>query len=286
MITAAASSSVERYVKTLPKYDRLTSEQELALADRIRNNPAGSVEWTRARNQLVTANLRFALHQAHQAQSRSSAGLDELVAEANIGLIRAAELFDPRKNPVRFTTYALWWVQSKLRIFIARDLQIVKFGTTNDEREWINKVRSRYNQLRADHRDATELEIFELMAIGSKLTAERLQEIYQRVTVSSISLDVPMQGSDHKSKAQSYKDVLVDHSPLPDELLEREQTAAHVRSIAAYQAKNPREAYLLKYRLLSSRPKTLDEIGKKFGVTRERVRQIQEKLLERLRESL
>jgi len=275
-ISSRASDPLRRYLDETRRYPLLSPEEETRLALRMRDQ--GDIHAAKA---LVQANLRLVVKIAMEYQSVYTNLLD-LVQEGNIGLMKAVSKFDPAKN-VKLGYYASWWIRSYILKYLLDNFRLVKIGTTQAQKKLF------YHLMREKQR----LEAQGLFA-GPKLLAEKLEvrekdvvEMQQRLSGQGmeLSLDQPLGHADDGSKTRSLGDVLVEPSESQEARLEREQWLAllDLHLPAFREELNSKELKLLDDRLLAEEPKTLQEIADKYGLTRERARQIEAKLLEKLR---
>jgi RNA polymerase sigma-32 factor len=255
----------------------LDTEQEFALATQLREK--GDLQAARA---LVSANLRLVVKIAFEYRTFYSNVLD-LIQEGNIGLMKAVSKFDPTKG-ARLGYYASWWIRSYILKYLLDNFRLVKVGTTQAQKKLF------YHLMREKER----LEAQGLLA-GPKLLAEKLNvrekdvvEMEQRLSGRGVemSLDAPIDRGE--GKTTSHMELLVDESDTADEALARQELLKLLRDQLPEFEKllNDKEKKILRERLLSEEPKTLQEVADLYGLTRERARQIEAKLIEKLRDFL
>ena len=261
------SASLDKYLQEIGKEDLITVEEEVELAQRIRKGDQRALE------KLTRANLRFVVSVAKQYQNQGLS-LPDLINEGNLGLIKAAEKFDETRG-FKFISYAVWWIRQSILQALAEQSRIVRLplnqvGSLNK----INKAFSRFEQ-EHERRPSPE-ELAETLDLPAEKVADTL-----RVSGRHISVDAPfVEGEDN-----SLLDVLVnDDSPVADKTLINESLSTEVERALATLTERERDIIRLFFGI-NCQEMTLEEIGEKFGLTRERVRQIKEKAIRRLRHS-
>ena len=266
-ITNRESASLDKYLQEIGKEDLITVEEEVELAQRIRKGDQRALE------KLTRANLRFVVSVAKQYQN-PGLSLPDLINEGNLGLIKAAEKFDETRG-FKFISYAVWWIRQSILQALAEQSRIVRLplnqvGSLNK----INKAFSRFEQ-EHERRPSPE-ELAETLDLPAEKVADTL-----RVSGRHISVDAPfVEGEDN-----SLLDVLVnDDSPVADKTLINESLSTEVERALATLTERERDIIKLFFGI-NCQEMTLEEIGEKFGLTRERVRQIKEKAIRRLRHS-
>ena len=266
-ITNRESASLDKYLQEIGKEDLITVEEEVELAQRIRKGDQRALE------KLTRANLRFVVSVAKQYQNQGLS-LPDLINEGNLGLIKAAEKFDETRG-FKFISYAVWWIRQSILQALAEQSRIVRLplnqvGSLNK----INKAFSRFEQ-EHERRPSPE-ELAETLDLPAEKVADTL-----RVSGRHISVDAPfVEGEDN-----SLLDVLVnDDSPVADKTLINESLSTEVERALATLTERERDIIRLFFGINCQEMK-LEEIGEKFGLTRERVRQIKEKAIRRLRHS-
>ncbi|OFX87419.1 MAG: RNA polymerase subunit sigma [Bacteroidetes bacterium GWF2_33_16] len=264
-ITNRESASLDKYLHEIGKEVMITVEQEVELAQRIKKGDRVALE------KLTRANLRFVVSVAKQYQNQGLT-LPDLINEGNLGLIKAAEKFDETRG-FKFISYAVWWIRQSILQAIAEQSRIVRLplnqvGSLNK----INRAFSKFEQENERVPSPDEL------AAKLDIPTDKLTDS-MRISGRHVSVDAPFQ----EGEDNSLLDVLVnDDSPTSDRLLMDESLVKEVdRALATL---TDREKEILKYFFGIGVPEmTLEEIGDYFGLTRERVRQIKEKAIRRLR---
>jgi RNA polymerase primary sigma factor len=264
-ITNRESEALEKYLSEIGKEELLSSDEEVELAQRIRKGDQQALE------RLTKSNLRFVVSVAKQYQNQGLA-LPDLINEGNMGLIKAAEKFDETRG-FKFISYAVWWIRQSILQAIAEQSRIVRLplnqvGSMNK----INKMLSKFEQ--ENERRPSIDEISEQI----DLPEDKIDAVMQ-ISGRHVSVDAPfVDGEDN-----SLLDVLVnDNAPMADRELVKESLQAEITN--ALQMLNERERNIIRAFYGIGEPElTLEEIGHKYGLTRERVRQIKEKAIRRLR---
>ena len=266
-ITNRESASLDKYLQEIGKEDLITVEEEGELAQRIRKGDQKALE------KLTRANLRFVVSVAKQYQNQGLS-LPDLINEGNLGLIKAAEKFDETRG-FKFISYAVWWIRQSILQALAEQSRIVRLplnqvGSLNK----INKAFSRFEQ--ENERRPSPEELADSLDLPAEKVADTL-----RVSGRHISVDAPfVEGEDN-----SLLDVLVnDDSPIADRTLINESLSTEVERALSTLTERERDIIKLFFGI-NTQEMTLEEIGEKFGLTRERVRQIKEKAIRRLRHS-
>ena len=266
-ITNRESASLDKYLQEIGKEDLITVEEEVELAQRIRKGDQKALE------KLTRANLRFVVSVAKQYQNQGLS-LPDLINEGNLGLIKAAEKFDETRG-FKFISYAVWWIRQSILQALAEQSRIVRLplnqvGSLNK----INKAFSRFEQ--ENERRPSPEELADSLDLPAEKVADTL-----RVSGRHISVDAPfVEGEDN-----SLLDVLVnDDSPIADRTLINESLSTEVERALSTLTERERDISKLFFGI-NTQEMTLEEIGEKFGLTRERVRQIKAKAIRRLRHS-
>ena len=266
-ITNRESASLDKYLQEIGKEDLITVEEEVELAQRIRKGDQKALE------KLTRANLRFVVSVAKQYQNQGLS-LPDLINEGNLGLIKAAEKFDETRG-FKFISYAVWWIRQSILQALAEQSRIVRLPL--NQVGSLNKINKAYARFEQEHeRRPSPEELAEQLDLPAEKIADTL-----RVSGRHISVDAPfVEGEDN-----SLLDVLVnDDSPVADKTLMNESLSTEVERALATLTERERDIIKLFFGI-GCQEMTLEEIGEKFGLTRERVRQIKEKAIRRLRHS-
>ena len=264
-ITNRESASLDKYLQEIGKEELITVEEEVELAQRIKKGDQAALE------KLTRANLRFVVSVAKQYQNQGLS-LPDLINEGNLGLIKAAEKFDETRG-FKFISYAVWWIRQSILQTLAEQSRIVRLplnqvGSLNK----INKAYSKFEQ--ENERKPSPEELAESLDLPADKVADTL-----RVSGRHVSVDAPfVDGEDN-----SLLDVLVNNdSPNADRSLIMESLSKEIHRALATLTERESDIIRLFFGI-GCQEMTLEEIGERFGLTRERVRQIKEKAIRRLR---
>jgi RNA polymerase primary sigma factor len=262
----ANEGALAHYLHDISAFPLITREREAELARRIRAGDQDALE------QLVRANLRFVVSVAKKYQN-PGVSLSDLINEGNLGLIRAAHRFDETRA-VKFISYAVWWIRQAILRALAEQGRIVRVPL--DRAGTLHRVGRHANTLLQElGREATHAEIAEGMGLSAEAVAKTVA-----ISMGHLSLDAPRSPGDDTRLLDYLTD---DESAAPDaQTFERALTQAIFESLARLKARESRILRLY-FGLDGDEPMTLEEIGTRLGITRERVRQIKEKALSRLR---
>jgi RNA polymerase sigma-32 factor len=261
---------LQRYLAEIRRFKLLSREEEHQLA--VQYKEYGDVQ---AAYKLVTANLRLVVMIAREYQKAFKTLLD-LIQEGNMGLMEAVKNFDPYRG-VRFPSYAVWWIRAYMIRYIMNDWRMVKIGTTQAQRKLFFNLQKEKEKIEAEG-----------LTPGPKLLAQRLNvkedevvEMEQRLASRDLSVDVPIGGDDEAS----LLNFLQDNKQTPEEEFAETQYHEMLRDKMEQFAKTLKDKELVIYRerLLNEEPVTLREIGEKYGISRERVRQIEERVKKKLK---
>ncbi len=266
-ITNRESASLDKYLQEIGKEELISVEEEVELAQRIRGGDRAALE------KLTRANLRFVVSVAKQYQNQGLT-LPDLINEGNLGLMRAAEKFDETRG-FKFISYAVWWIRQSILQALAEQSRIVRLPL--NQVGALNKINKAYAKFEQEfERTPSAEELAQMVNMPKDKVVESL-----RVSGRHVSIDAPfVEGEDN-----SLLDVLTNpDSPHADFTLIRESLSKEInRALATL---TDRERDIIKYFFGIEYPeKTLEEISEEFGLTRERVRQIKEKAIRRLRHS-
>ena len=265
-ITNRESQSLEKYLQEIGREELISAEEEVILARKIRDGDQ------RALDRLTKANLRFVVSVAKQYQNQGLS-LPDLINEGNLGLIKAAKRFDETRG-FKFISYAVWWIRQSILQALAEQSRIVRLPL--NQVGSLNKISKAYSKLEQEFEREPSVE--ELAAV-LELPIEKVADT-QRVSGKHVSMDAPfVQGEDN-----SLIDVLENtDSPRADNLLIAESLAKEIDRSLNTLTEREREVIKLFFGIGMNHGLTLEEIGAKFDLTRERVRQIKEKAIRRLR---
>jgi len=264
-ITNRESASLDKYLQEIGREELISVEEEVELAQRIKKGDQAALE------KLTRANLRFVVSVAKQYQNQGLS-LPDLINEGNLGLIKAAEKFDETRG-FKFISYAVWWIRQSILQALAEQSRIVRLPL--NQVGSLNKINKAYSKFEQEHeRKPSPEELAEELDLPADKVADTL-----RVAGRQISVDAPfVEGEDN-----SLLDVLINSdSPNADRSLINESLSREIeRDLATL---TERESDIIRYFFgIGCQEMTLEEIGERFGLTRERVRQIKEKAIRRLR---
>jgi len=267
-VTNRETVSLDKYLHEIGKVDLLTADEEVTYARKLKE---GDEE---ALNKLVKANLRFVVSVAKQYQNQGLS-LPDLINEGNLGLIKAAQRFDETRG-FKFISYAVWWIRQSILQALAEQARIVKLPLNKIGS--INKVNKAFSDLEQKfEREPSVAELVEVLELATDDVKEAL-----RSSNRHLSMDAPLTQDDDSN----LYDVILSHdSPAPDRGLLNDSLRKEIeRALATL---TPREANIIRlyFGLNGKHPHTLEEIGEEFDLTRERVRQIKEKAIKRLKQT-
>lgn len=267
----APSDPVALYMAEIRKYPLLSKEQEFELAKKYfdTKDPA-------AAQALVTANLRFVVKVAAE-YSRFSARLIDLIQEGNMGLMHAVKDFNPYKG-VRLITYAVWWIRGYIQEYLMKQYSLVKIGTTQNQKKLFYRLQKEKENLDR----LAEGSSMALLASKMGMEEEEVKNMAQRLSGRDVSLNVTVDDESTTSLLDMQKAPM--ESPEED-LAKREELEYLKESIERLKPSlSEREKIILEERILNDEPLTLQEIGEKYGITREAVRQVEARLMKKIKE--
>jgi RNA polymerase primary sigma factor len=267
--TNRESQSLDKYLQEIGRVELLTGDEEIDIAKQIKR---GGEEGQRAMERLTKANLRFVVSVAKQYQNQGLS-LGDLINEGNLGLIKAAKRFDETRG-FKFISYAVWWIRQSILQALAEQSRIVRLPLNRVGA--LNKIGKKYSELeQAYEREPTSAELAEQLEMS-------MTEVTDTIKISGrhLSVDAPFNdGEDNR-----LLDVLPnDQQPPPDQGLMAESLRVEVRRALSTLSDREAEVVRLYFGLDNEHSLTLEEIGERFNLTRERVRQIKEKAIRRLR---
>lgn len=264
------TDTFEHYMLQVNRFDLLSSEEEYELA--TRHQQEGDME---AAHKLVCANLRFVVKVANEYRGYGLRLLD-LVQEGNIGLMMAVRKFDPKRG-TRLITYAVWWIRAYIQNYVMRSWSMVKIGTTQMQKKLFFKL----SQTRKALRNMTGTEEIEDIARELDVTEDAVVEMTQRMGGRDASLDVELTEGEGYTLLSTLKD---DGDNQEERLLAYEEQQLNTqKTSAALSVLKPRERHIIEQRILAETPSTLQDLANEYGISRERVRQIEQNALNKLR---
>jgi RNA polymerase sigma-32 factor len=273
-----SEAGLNRYLAEIKKFPLLKPEQEYMLAKRFQEH--GDTE---AAAQLVTSHLRLV---AKIAMGYRGYGLptSELISEGNIGLMQGVKKFEPERG-FRLATYAMWWIRASIQEYILRSWSLVKMGTTAAQKKLFFNLRRMKSRLDAFEDGDLRPEHVTKIATDLGVAETDVVSMNRRMAMGGdTSLNVPMR----EDGEGQWQDWLQDDAPLQDKIVADAQEAdvRHSMLVSAMDDLNEREQHILTERRLTDDPKTLEELSQVYGVSRERVRQIEVRAFEKLQKGM
>ncbi len=274
MYLPAATSTLELYISQINQFSLLTPEEEFKLA--VRYKKENDME---AAEKLVTSNLRFVVKIAHEYRNYGVKLLD-LIQEGNVGLMHAVKKFNPYKG-YRLISYAVWWIRAYMQNFIIKTWSLVKIGTTQAQRKLFFKLNQTKKKLQNMASRSPE---FGEIAESLHVKETEIEEMDVRLNSRDLSLDAFIDDDGELTHINCLADTSENQEAA---LIRHEETALVKRNIAgALSMLNDREAYIIQNRVMSENPETLQEIGDRFKITRERARQVEKEALRKMRHAI
>ncbi|WP_339742832.1 RNA polymerase sigma factor RpoH [uncultured Maricaulis sp.] len=278
-ISLSPEQGLSRYLSEIRRFPMLEKDEEFMLGKRWREH-----EDSRAAEKLVTSHLRLV---AKIAMGYRGYGLPiaEVISEGNVGLMQAVKKFDPEKG-FRLATYAMWWIRASIQEYVLRSWSLVKMGTTAAQKKLFFNLRRMKSQMQAI--DDNDLKPDQAQAIATKLgvTTDEVMSMNGRMSGPDASLNAPLRGTEGDGQ---WQDWLADDNAesQEDELVESDEFDTRMQLLQAAMGElNEREQHILQKRRLSEEPETLEELAGHFGVSRERIRQIEVRAFEKLQKAM
>ena len=273
---ALKENNIDQYMREVRRYPLISREEEFDLAVACHDNNDVA-----AAHRLITAHLRFVVKIAHEYRYYGLKMID-LVQEGNIGLMLAVKKFDPHKG-YRLISYAVWWIRAEIQNYIQRSWSMVKMGLNRPRRKLFFKVRSERAQADREAGPGNHASTAEL--------AERLNvneadviDMEMRMARRDFSLDTAMGDDSSTTHLDMVPTSVASHE---DAFGDYQETALlHQKMDEVRETSNDKERYIIENRLLNDEPESLQEIGDKFGISRERIRQLESRVLKKLKESV
>lgn len=264
--TYRESQSLDKYLQEIGKVDLLTPEEEIELAIKIKKGDKKALE------KLTKANLRFVVSVAKQYQNQGLS-LGDLINEGNLGLIKAGKRFDETRG-FKFISYAVWWIRQSILQALAEQSRIVRLPLNRVGA--LNKIGKAYSNLEQEfEREPNADELADELEMDVKEVSDTL-----KISSKHVSVDAPFSQGEENSLLDVMKD---DEQPSPDTMLLSESLKTEIARALSTLSEREAEVIRLYYGIETEHAMTLEEIGEKFNLTRERVRQIKEKAIRRLR---
>jgi RNA polymerase sigma-32 factor len=264
------TSALALYIHKINRFPLLTREEEYELAVRWREH-----EDLEAAHKLVVSNLRFVVKVAYEYADYGLKIMD-LIQEGNIGLMQAVKKFDPYKG-FRLISYAVWWIRAYIQNFIVKSWSLVKIGTTQAQKKLFYKMGQVKKKLGID---ATTEEDIRAIAQTLDVKDQEVREMNGRLSGRDLSLNATVRDDDETT----YIDFVSEEPTQESSLIDEEETTRLKSDIRkALSVLNEKESYIVQHRIMAAKPKTLAEIADTFHISRERVRQIEEGALRKLK---
>jgi RNA polymerase sigma-32 factor len=267
----AVTGTLDIYIVEINRHPLLTAEEEFKLAVELKKN--NDME---AAEKLIVSNLRFVVKIAHEYRNYGIK-LTDLIQEGNIGLMHAVKKFDPYKG-YRLISYAVWWIRAYMQNYIIKSWSLVKIGTTQAQRKLffkLSQAKKRLENLSEKNPEFSEI----AESLGVKEI--ELAEMDLRLSHRDLSLDAFISEDGESTHMDS---LAYEGEDQEISLIKKEEMALVKRNIAGALAKlNEKEKYIIKHRVMADHPETLQEIGNRYDITRERARQIEKQALNKMR---
>ena len=272
----AHTTSLQRYMAEISNHPVLSREEEYKLAMKYKED--GDLD---AARELVSSNLKFVVKVANEYKNYGLNTMD-IIQEGNIGLMHAVKGFDPTKG-YRLISYAVWWIRAYIQNYILRSWSLVKVGTTQAQRKLFYKLRSTKNQMELGDANLSE-EDYKELADKLNVSHEAVIEMDKRMGSKDLSLDAEIKGDND----MSHLDFLADDDQNQEDLITKVEQDDIVKSgmLDALDTLKDRERYIIENRILADKPLTLEELGEKYNISRERVRQIENAALKKMKSVL
>ena len=265
------SDPLQSYLAEINRYRLLTRDEEIDLGTRIQEENDGDAAYT-----MVTSNLRLVVKIAMEFQRVWMQNLLDLIQEGNIGLVQAVKKFDPYKN-VKFSYYASFWIKAYILKFIMDNWRLVKIGTTQGQRKLFFRLKKEKQKLIDEGFDPRPKLLSDRMGVSEK----EIIEMDQRLDGWDLSLDEPLKND---SNTERIEFINVDSDSTEDRVARKEiEDILHTQVNEFKKSLNDRELYIFESRIFSDEPETLQEIGEVYKISRERVRQIENNIIKKMK---
>src|SRR6188472_3180315 len=272
-----AEGGLTRYLEEIRRFPMLEPQQEFMLAKRWKEHGDRS-----AAHQLVTSHLRLV---AKIAMGYRGYGLpiSEVISEGNVGLMQAVKRFEPEKG-FRLATYAMWWIKAAIQEYILRSWSLVKMGTTANQKKLFFNLRKAKSRISALDEGDLRPDQVKLIAKRLGVTEQDVVDMNRRLG-GDVSLNTPLR---EEGEAGEWQDWLFDNSPNQEAVMAEHEEFDHRRQAlnGAIGVLNPRERRIFEARRLAEEPMTLEDLAAEFGVSRERVRQIEVRAFEQVQSAV
>ena len=278
-VALSPEQGLSSYLAEIRRFPMLSKDEEFMLGKRWREH-----EDPEAAEKLVTSHLRLV---AKIAMGYRGYGLPvaEVISEGNVGLMQAVKKFDPEKG-FRPATYAMWWIRASIQEYILRSWSLVKMGTTAAQKKLFFNLRRMKSQMQALEEGDLKPEQVEAIATKLGVTTEDVVSMNGRLSGPDASLNAPLRGTEGEGQ---WQDWLADDNAesQEDELVQSDEFDTRMTLLQSAMGElNEREQHILQERRLTEEPKTLEELADQYGVSRERIRQIEVRAFEKLQKAM
>ncbi|QCE32642.1 RNA polymerase sigma factor RpoH [Acetobacteraceae bacterium] len=270
--------SLNQYLQDIRKYPILTPEEEKDLAQRWRRDKEQDAAY-----RLVTSHLRRVAKIARDYHRIYGLPISELISEGNIGIMQAIQRFDPDNDKqARLSTYATWWIKAAIQEYILHSWSLVKMGTTAAQKKLFFNLRKEKRKLLAYGDGDLQPEQVSYIARQLGVPEQEVISMNRRLAGPERSLNAPLQS--HDGESGQWQDWLVDETPSQEEIYAEEEEYNERKGLLneALMTLNERERHIVQERRLKEEPQTLEELSHHYGVSRERIRQIEARALEKI----
>jgi len=262
---------LQRYLSEISQYDLLKREQEIELGKRVMEDDDPEAAYT-----LVTSNLRLVVKIALEFQRVWMQNLLDLIQEGNIGLMQAVKKFDPYKN-VKFSYYASFWIKAYILKFIMDNWRLVKIGTTQGQRKLFFRLKKEKQKLVEEGFDPKPKLLSERLGVSER----EIVDMDQRLDSWDVSLDAPVKNDSETERIEFLKTAT---DSIEDQVAKKEmETILHEKITEFKKGLTERELEIFNIRIFSDSPVTLQEIGDKYNISRERVRQVERNIIKKMK---
>jgi len=277
-ILSADGGGLSRYLNEIKAFPVLSAEEEYMLAKRYKEHGESN-----AAHKLVTSHLRLVAKIAMQYRGYGLPVAD-LISEGNLGLMKAVKKFEPDKG-FRLSTYAMWWIKASVTEYILRSWSLVKMGTMAAQKKLFFSLRKAKRNLEISDMREIDPENAKVLSKQFGLSASDIVHMDRRMTARDLSLNAPMS---HEEDAMEFQDTLIDEGPSPETSMgDREEAMVRNGLLKnALRDLTDRERHIFVERRLRDEPVTLEELGKSYGISRERVRQLENRAFEKVERSI
>ena len=266
------ANSLEKYWTEISNYEILSREEEAKYAQEYRDS--GDLQSAR---KLITANLKFVVKIAMEYRNYGL-NLMDVIQEGNLGLMQAVTKFDPTKR-YRLISYGVWWIRAYIQNFIMKNWSLVKIGTTQGQRKLFYKIRSAKSLYNSGNLSLEEY--YQKLSTDLKVSIKEIKEMDQRMGGKDYSLDEEIKSEEKQTRIEFLPSGADSQEDIVIESQQRKELESSLKE--AIETLNERESFIIKNRLLSDQQVTLEKLGKKFKISRERVRQIEKTAIKKIK---